>query len=118
MRYEAILTDIVLLAIFFLVLYIATYCITHYPEITYVVREFFSSRDVKVITSFIVFPIGIVFLAIGIRLLIELRLGGGKLALGFILTALGASLLVYSITTIIDVLLKEVSKWLHIIISK
>lgn len=113
MKYEGLLTDLVLLAIFFLILYIIAYCITHYPDIADIAREFMENRNLRLATSFILFPISIIFITIGIRLLLELRLGGGRIALGFILTAIGVSMLIYSIATLVDTLLRELSRYLH-----
>ena len=111
-----LLTDIVLLALFFLMVYTVTYLITHYPDIASFFHEVLSNETMRAIIALLMLPIGVIFLTFGIKYMLNL-IGGGRFALGFILVALGVAIFLFSITTIVTLLWNIINNLINVLTS-
>ncbi len=107
-----LLTDIVLLTLFFLLLYTVTYIATHYPEVSSFISELLSSKAVRATLALIALPVSIVFITLGIRLMLGFIVGKGRLALGFILIAVGVAMFLYAISTVIGLVSEVISRFI------
>ena len=99
MREESLLTDIVLLALFFLLIYTITYLVMHYSELAEFFHEILSNEATRAVIALLMLPVSIILLTFGIRSMLHLT-SSGKLAIGFIFIALGVAILLFSITTV------------------
>ncbi len=94
------LEDILILAFFFLLVYAITYLIIHHTEFVSLVAQLLSKPAAKALASIILFPIGIVFMAVGARSVMSGVMGRGRIATGFIMIVIGVVMFLFSIYTI------------------
>jgi len=111
-----LLTDIVLLALFFLMVYTVTYLITHYPDVASFFHEVLNNEMLRAIIALLTLPISIIFVTFGVRYILNL-MGGGRFALGFILVALGVALFLFSITAIVTLLWNVINNLIKVLTS-
>lgn len=94
------LEDILILAFFFLLVYAITYLIVHHAEFASLVAQLLSKPAARALASVILFPIGIVFMAVGVRSIVSGVKGKGRIATGFIMVVIGVVMFLFSIYTI------------------
>jgi len=94
------LEDILILAFFFLLVYAITYLVVHHTEFVSFLAQALSKPAIKALTSIVLFPIGIIFIAVGAKSIMSGVTGRGRIATGFIMIVIGVVLFLFSIYTV------------------
>ncbi len=99
-----LLEDIIILALFFVLIYALTYIFVHIPSLATYLSALFSNPVNRILTAILLAPLSIAFIAMGIRIVFTGVTGSGRIAIGFIFIVIGVAGILFSMYTLLQML--------------